>query len=83
MIDGLFLRTLADEVTVVVCVDVPETATLALVGRPLLDLVDHPALRDPALVVMDVDALAGGASSPDRWAMTVRAPRLPWARGWE
>ena len=82
-LDGLILRTLADEATVVVAEPVPETVRLAMLGRPLRDLVDHPALRDPALVVMDVDALAGRPLlRPEAWAMTVRVPRVPWRLPW-
>ena len=77
----LSVRTLADEATVAVDAGLPETVRQGLVGWPLGALVDHPILRDPALVIMDADALAWPLR-PGAWAMTVRAPRVPWRVPW-
>lgn len=82
---GVLVRTSGDEATFLVKVPMPETTRAALVGRPVSALVDHPILRDPALVVTDVDG-EGIAPElpfhPDAWRMLVRAPRVPWRLPW-
>lgn len=82
---GVLVRTSGDEATILVKVPLPETTRAALVGRPASALVDHPILRDPALVVTDVDdngVVPELPFHPDAWRMLVRAPRVPWRPPW-
>lgn len=79
----VFVRTVGDEAVLFIEAAVPETVKAALPGRRVRDLVDHPVLRDPALVVMGVDVEAAPSSfGPDAFTLTIRAPRVPWRVPW-
>lgn len=83
---GVRLRTIGDFAVVVVEAEVPEAMRASMLGRPIGALIDHPALRDPSLLVEEVGDLEQERSLvPGAWRMLVRAPRepwrLPWARG--
>lgn len=80
---GVLVRTVTDQAVLQIEQAVPETVKTAIVGRPVGDLIDHPVLRDPALVVMGVDVeVVPYSLGPNAWTMTVRAPRLPWRAPW-
>lgn len=80
---GVLVRTLGEVATLIVDHPVPEVLKASLAGRGLAEVVDHPLLRDPRLVIEEVGGLDGDRTrSPGAWRMTVSVPRVAWSAPW-
>lgn len=77
------LRTLGATARFTTAVPLPETVKVALAGRPLDAVFDHPVLRGRGYVIRDVfDAARAAAGAPHWWTLVVSVPQVAWRVPW-